>query len=468
MAKGQLNRRQFLQMTGSTLGLAALAACVPAAPPAAAPQTAGDGAPSVSAADPLWVLHSQDFHPGYNEFIRQTIVSFAEERGYPLEVADTAGFLGGSADIQKITASVQSGDSPDLWMHTVNVFQMHQLGNVVPVTDIVEEIIGMYGELAVRQQRDTIQDGEYVAVPFHVRSDGGWARTDVFEPAGIDINAIKTFEELREACMEVSDPTSNMWGWGMTINRSGDGGYLVNRVTTGYGSYWTDETGQYVTINSPETVDAINFLVDTYTNPQWERMMPPGILSWTDPTNNEVYLAGQIAYTQNGGTLYAQAVFDENPVADVTIFDPPKGGPVNETFQGLGSMNWLMIQGGKNPDAARELILHFFEEENLSRVYEVATSYAIPAYENMWEWDVITSVPNTLVQKAAALDPIGWNGIAYPGPSSAAIGAVGAANIHTDMIASVINGEATPEEAAAQAARRAIQIFQEFGMPGEM
>ena len=39
----------------------------------------------------------------------------------------------------------------------------------------------------------------------HSRSDGGWARKDVFDAAGIDLAAIRTFEALRDAALEVSD-----------------------------------------------------------------------------------------------------------------------------------------------------------------------------------------------------------------------------------------------------------------------
>jgi multiple sugar transport system substrate-binding protein len=469
MAPKPLSRRQFLHLSGAAASALALAACVPSvAPsePAASDAGAATGAALVSEDAPLWVLHSNDFHPDYNDLIRKTIIDYSTEQGWALEVADTAGFLGGSADIQKIAAAVQSGDAPDLWMHTVSVFQMKQLNTLVPVTDIVDEIIGKYGEVTARLRKDSEADGEFYGVPFHVRSDGGWARRDIFEPAGIDITALRTYDELREACLAVSDPAAEMWGWGMTVNRGGDGGYLVNRVVTGWGGAWTDETGQYVTIDTPETVAAVEWLVDTYTNPQWEPMLPPGILSWTDPTNNESYLGSKVAYTQNAGTVYAKAVVDGNPVADVTLYDVPKGGPAVQSFNGLGGMKWLMIREGKNPEAARELLMHFFSEEILKQVYTVATAYAVPAYENMWEWEEITSVPQSMAQKDAALDPVGWNGIAYPGPATAQSGAIETANIHTDMVASVITGDATAAEAVAQAAERAVQIFQEFGAPG--
>ncbi|HXF60540.1 MAG TPA: twin-arginine translocation signal domain-containing protein, partial [Caldilineaceae bacterium] len=73
MAKTQLTRRRFLQATGGALSLAALAACVPAVGPETAAEADTGAAPSgaamVSEDAPLWVLHTNDFHPDYNDFI---------------------------------------------------------------------------------------------------------------------------------------------------------------------------------------------------------------------------------------------------------------------------------------------------------------------------------------------------------------------------------------------------------------
>lgn len=467
MAPNSLSRRKFLHFSGLAASALALAACVPAAPAAAPAGDAETGGPATVSEDtPLWVLQSNDFYQGYNDYIRSEIVGFATEKGWALEVADTAGFLGGSADIQKISAAVQSGDAPDLWMHTVSVLQMHQLGNVVDVSEIVNEAIATYGEVTSRMRKGAEVEGAFYGMPFHVRSDGGWARQDIFEAAGIDVTAIRTYDELREACLEVSDPAAELWGWGITVNRGGDGGYFVNRVLHGWGAYWTDETGQYVTIDTPEAVTAVEWMVDTYTNPQWEPMLPPGILSWTDPSNNEAYLGGKVAYTQNAGTVYANAVVSENPIAPLTIYDTPKGGPVLESYNGLGGMNWLKIKEGKNPAAADEMLRYFLSEEVLRQVYLAAPAYAVPAYEGMWEWEEVTQFPIALAQKDAALDPLGWNGAAFPGPSTPQIAAMETSNVHTDMVASVLTGAATPAEAVAQAAERTIQIFQEFGAPG--
>lgn len=466
MVGKNLSRRAFMRLTGGALGVAALAACAPAVAPSAAPSSATGGAPAVSPGNPLWVLQTQDFHPDYNNFVRRHIEEFAAERGYPLEVADVAGFVAGGAEIQKIAAQVAADDSPDVLQRSGNIFQWKQLGLVTSVSNVVNQIIAKHGDTAERQKKDLMSDGEWYGVPFHVRSDGGWALKSVWEEAGIDITALRTYDELREASLEVSDPAKEMWGFGITVNRSGDGSWMVNRVLHSFGAFWTDETGEIVTIDTPEAVQAVEWLVETYTDPKWDRILPPGVLSWTDPTNNEAFLAGKLAYTQNGGTVYAKAVVDQVPFVDDIIWDYPKGGPGLLNFFGIGSMNFLKIMGGKNPTAADELILSFFEDDVIKKVYKIATTYALPAYINMWDWEEITSVPNSIAHKDGALDPLGWNGVAFPGPATPWAGALDTQNLGTDMVAAAITGQATPAEAVKQAAEQAIRIFQEMGAPG--
>ncbi len=98
MAK-TLSRRNFLKVASGAVGVTVLAACVPAAPsaPSAAEVESGEAPPAETGA--IWVLHKKDFHPDYNDFIRNHIVTYAEENDLTLDVAYTAGFAGTGADI---------------------------------------------------------------------------------------------------------------------------------------------------------------------------------------------------------------------------------------------------------------------------------------------------------------------------------------------------------------------------------
>jgi len=469
MARSKLTRRSFLQVSGGAIGLAALAACAAPAAPAPEDTTASGegGAPPLTSSDSLWVLHKQDYHPAYNDFMRAHIENFAAENNLALDVAFTAGFGGTGAEEQKIGAAVQAGDPPDVWIDNRAPFKFNQLGVLQDVTDLQEEVIAMYGEAAARPKGAVYLDGKYVGVVLHTRSDGGWARKDIFDAAGIDIAAIRTLDELRDACLAVSDPDNEMFGWGMTPNQSGDGSWMLERIVQGFGGSWADETGQYVTINSPEAVAAYEWVIETYTDDKYAPMLPPGILAWTDSSNNEAYLGGKVAYTQNAGTVYAKAVDDGLPLAETTVFHKPVGGPAIQEFFGLGGMNEHLITGAKNAEYGKKLIMSFHEQDVLEGIFSNAVSYALPAYVPQWDWELITSNPTTMLMKDGALDPSGWNGFGWPGPETAQSGAVDESNIDTDIVANVINGSMTVEEAVADAHRKAVEIFKEFGAPGE-
>src|SRR5690606_26998405 len=151
--------------------------------------------------------------------------------------------------------------------------------------------------------------------PYIANAPGSFFRGDLLKAKGIDPATLTTFGARREAALAISDPANKMWGWGLTPNQSGDGyGFLISLVQA-FGGHYTDKTGRRVEFNSPETVAAFEWLAETYDrNGKYAPMLPPGIESWGDSSNNEAFLAGNIGYTQNQFSVYAQAKRDKNPI----------------------------------------------------------------------------------------------------------------------------------------------------------
>jgi multiple sugar transport system substrate-binding protein len=346
--------------------------------------------------------------------------------------------------------------------------QLRNLYIVQPASDVVEQIEAVFGLAAPFLKQVHYLDGQWWLVPYHQRAGGGYYRRDVFDAAGIDVQQIRQYDHLAEAALEASDPDNEMYGWGITVNRSGDGNSLINRVKTGWGAAWQDETGQFIRTNSPEMIEAMEFIKGVYTDPQYEPMLPPGILAWNDISNNEAYLGSKIAYTENAGTVYAQSVVDQNPVSPVTNFLKPPGGPVIQEFHTLGSKNWHFMRGAKNTAAAKQLVLEF--TANLDRYDAMLASspaYALPAYTDLWEMSAFIQTSEIALQaKNSALDPSGINVGPHPGPPSAAMSAIDEGGIWNDMVNSIMTGTDVAE-AVADAHDRMILVFQEFGLPGE-
>ncbi|RLT44897.1 MAG: extracellular solute-binding protein [Chloroflexi bacterium] len=392
--------------------------------------------------------------------------AFAEGKGWPLEFIDSAGFAAGSGETERISAAVQAGDPPDLVRHTLSPQLLHSLDTTQPVSDLVAAIEEVYGPIAPVLKIGKLIDGEWWAVPYHQRAGGGYYRKDVFEAAGIDIQSIRTYDKLREACLAVSTP--ELFGWGITVNKSGDGNSIIQRVKCGWGAGWQDETGQYIAANSPEMIEAMNFLKDTYLDPQWASMLPPGVLAWNDISNNEAFQGEVIAYTENAGTVYAKAVKDKLPVAEKTGYLAQPGGPVNQEFNSVGSKDWFILKGAHNTEAAKEVILAFTTDlGRMDAMLASSPAYAIPAYTNLWDMSEFAKNNEMSQQiKPAALNDSGIDAGAWPGPPSPALTAIENTGIWNDMVNAFITG--TPvEEAVATAHDRMVLVFKEFGLPGE-
>jgi len=464
--RSKISRRRFLQATGGALSAGVLAACVaPGGAPAPAAEGGGEAAPAAEAGR-LWVILDIDFHDTYNEYTETELVEYAAEQGWKLELADSQGFAAGSGETERLSAAVQAGDPPDLVRHTLSAELLHSLDITQPVSDIVAEIEAVYGAAAPFLAQTKIFEDEWWSVPYHQRAGGGYYRKDAFEGAGIDIQSIRTYDALREACLEVSTP--ELYGWGITINRSGDGNSIIQRIKCGWGAGWQDETGQYIRTNSPEMIEAMNFIKDLYLDEQWAPMLPPGVLAWNDISNNEAFQGEVIAYTENAGTVYAKAVADGLPVAEKTGYLAPPGGPVNQEFNTIGSKDWFIMKGAQNTDAARQTIIDLTADlGRMDAMLESSPAYAVPGYTNLWEMSEYTQSNEMSLQiKPAALDDSGINAGAWPGPPSAALTAIENSGIWNDMVNAFVTG--TPvEEAVATAHERMVLVFQEFGLPGE-
>jgi multiple sugar transport system substrate-binding protein len=429
-------------------------------------EAAGPAMASVSGA--LWVLQGKDFHPDYNDYVRAEITAYAAEQGWPLDISYTAGFASGTGEIEKLAAAVQAGDPPDLVHQNYASVQLRNLYLVQPVTEVVEQIEAVYGPAASYVRQLHYLDDQWWAVPYHQRAGGGYYRRDQFDKVGIDVQAIRQFTDLREACLEANDVDNELYAWGMTPNRSGDGNTMINRPKTGWGAGWQDETGQFIATNSPEMIEAMTFIKETYTDDKWAAILPPGILAWNDISNNEAYLGSRISYTMNAGTVLAKAIVDNNPVAELTSYHKMCGGPVNQEFMSVDSKNFYVLRGSKNTDAAKQLILEFTANiDRMDGMLASAPAYSLPAYTDLWEISTYIQGSEVALQnKSAALDDSGINDVAWPGPISAALTALTESGIYNDMANAFLTG--TPvADAVADAHDRMVLVFQEFDLPGE-
>jgi multiple sugar transport system substrate-binding protein len=236
--------------------------------------------------------------------------------------------------------------------------------------------------------------------------------------------------------------------------------------------------GQVVVLNKDPyreyTIAALDQLKEIYTDSKWAKMLPPGVNSWTDPSNNEAYLAGKIFFTSNAGTMFAKAVVDKNPVADDTyLILPPKGtGPAGRVVASSSTpKRWFILKGAKNREAAEQLIKYMHSPDVLRELYRISTGYVYPAYEGGWDDPALkegrAAQQVTEVWRQYLAHPSGYYGEgSWPGPPTPWTSALDSSNFWTDMMGEVLSGKSSAD-AVKGAHERAVRVFKEFGAKGE-
>jgi multiple sugar transport system substrate-binding protein len=468
------SRRDILGMGIGVLGAAGLAACgsnSPSTPqaPAEVPKELLDAAASLKGSS-MGVLSQKLYSEAANAALDASIKKFADATGTTIEnslVQADAGDM-----VAKIHAEVEGGVARDLAFMTDSRFiaQFHALGDLENVTDIVKTLTAKYGEPTAESTNFCVFDGNWFAIPYHFIGIGSFLRKDWMQEAGITPKDVYTWEELRDLCLAISDPGKRRFGWGMTMNRSGDANGIIDAVINSYGGSIASNDGTKVTFDSPETVQAVTFLGDIYTNPKYRPMLPPGVAAWTDNSNNENWLAGVLGYTRNSFSVYADSKTKKNPVYNNTHVFADCIGPATDKPLLLGqSQAFVVFKGAKNAALAKLLAQYLITAPALLGVAKEAPGLALPAWEKVWDADpFFTSgdpafpIMRKITQQSLPLST--KNGLNFPQKASAGQQAAVGAYVLTDMMQQVIKG--TPPASAVRAAHaKMVQIFTQQGLP---
>ena len=416
------------------------------------------------AAGKLTMIHRTEYFSEVQDLFRASVEEFVAGKGVQLDISTANPEMFGDF-MAKMLAAVQAKNAPDLAYHTLSVPQLRALDLVEDVTNVVDQAVSMYGEVVPGSAAKFAQaDGKWWAVPF-ISNTGAWfARKDVFDAKGIGMDALTTWDGRREAALEVSDPSAQMWGWGVTVNQSGDGHGFIMNVLQSFGGSITDESGLKVIFDSPETLAAVEWLTETYTSDKYKPMLPPGVESWTDVSNNEAYLAGTIALTQNAFSVYAKAKADGNPVFENTAVLHAGVGPIGYPLESAANGWFTIFKGTQNRAAAEEVILHMLSPEIFTPMVQLGGGLFLPAYRDLWTDDLAGTDENFKVIEEIVFNPVIYNGNSHPAEPSAAIDAVIAASIPSQMMSNITTGRMNPEQAVKDAHQKIVDIFEEGGI----
>jgi multiple sugar transport system substrate-binding protein len=251
---------------------------------------------------------------------------------------------------------------------------------------------------------------------------------------------------------------------GLGLSPEIDSNMAMRAIIWSFGGSIQDEN-ECVTINSPEVLDAISYVVDLYNNTMTEE-----VFSWTAASNNQGLIAGELSYILNSISAYRSLQKIDPEAADNIGFVPALIGPNGDQHASAHVWNIYIIpdyvEDGPEFEAAQEFLLHLTRNYNQavfnSELYNFpAFPSTVPQLSGEDGWlanDPFGSrPPDKLLVLATAEDWVTYLG--YPGPSNPAVAEVYSTNIIPTMMGQAALGEATPEEALASAETQINDIF---------
>ncbi|QGN34763.1 extracellular solute-binding protein [Microlunatus sp. Gsoil 973] len=468
-----ISRRAVLGLGGSA-ALAGLVGCQTSSKKPSSSSSIAVEQAVVDAAKPykgskLGMLAQKQYAESANTAFSNAISAFSKATGTTVTSSTIEGDTGDL--VAKTDAAIKARNARDMAFVDDGRFlaEFHELGDLEDVTDVVEDLKKTYGDPAPEAQLNCVFDGKWYGIPYYFIGQGMFARKDWFAEKGIQTKEYYSYQELRDICLEISDPSKKRFGWGMTVNRSGDANGMIEGVINAYGGAMTDNTGRKVKLYSSETIDGVNFLAEIFTSPKYKKMLPPGIESWTDSSNNENWLAGIIGVINNQFSVYADSKSTKNPVYDNTqAFIGCTGPATDEPLSAGASQALVIFKGAKNVGLAKVLAGYLMHGSALLGIARDSTGLVLPTWKKVWDSDPFYTNGDPAFNvmrnmQEAPLPHKTTTGYTFPSVPSAGRQAANQSYVLTDMMQRILKGMSV-KESVQEAQDILIKLFEQQGI----
>jgi hypothetical protein len=454
-----INRRRFIQGTAAT-GLI-LAGC--GGDEETATEVSGK-APAQKFSEPgtklsgsLKILMWSHFVPRHDKWFDK----FAQDWGEQVGVDVTVDHIDVTGITTRIGSEIAAKSGHDVVQFIAPLPQFEP--STVDMTDITQEAEKRFGkqiELCYKSSFNPTTKKFFAYSPGWVPDPGNY-RKSMWEKAGFP-NGPTSWEELKEGGSKIKSDQGVQLGIGMSQEIDSD---MVGRsLMWSYGGAMQDES-ENVTINSPETVEAVQFMKELY-----EGAMTEEVFAWNPASNNQGMVGGKLSYIVNSISAYRTTQKVNPTQANDILFVKALEGPADSLAAQHVMYNWIVPDFSENVDAAKEFLLHY--TENYARATWESELYDFPAFGKLvpeldgWlDNDPFGSEP---ADKLSVLkDALEWStNVGRQGHANTAVGEVFGTFIVPNMYARAARGQQSPEESVARAESQIQPIFEKWRKQG--
>jgi multiple sugar transport system substrate-binding protein len=393
----------------------------------------------------LRVLRPAKFVQGDETLWLENTKKYTEQTGVEVKVESQ-----GWEDLRpKSAVAANVGKGPDVvygWYDDAHQYPE----KLLDLTDLGEYLGEKYGGWYDVAQKFGIRDGKWISIPLGAAGARVCYSKSAVQEAGFEKwpGDLDGTLKLCQALAAKGKPGGLALG-----NAVGDGNTWTHWVVWAFGGRMVDENDQVV-INSPETIAALEYTRELY------QTFVPGTLSWLDPHNNKAYLDGQLSWTINGISIYYAAKTSDDPkiraLADDLEHAELPVGPVGHPTELHLTVPAMVFAYTPYPNAAKDYIRFMMEREQYEPWQDASIGYfsqPLRAYEKspVWTVDPKHTPYRDLMSRML------WPG--YAGSLGYASAGVMADFIMVNMVAQAASGDKSPQDAAAEAQRRAERYY---------
>lgn len=393
----------------------------------------------------LRMLRPVRFVQADEDVFRANCAKFTKDTGVEVKVD----FVGWEDINQQTAVTSNSGAGPDIIIGFSDAPHIY-VDKLIELTDVADYVGKKYGgwQNLAKAYGMKAKSNAWIGLPFGATAGPLIYRKSILKSVGFDKvpEDPAGFLDLCKKLHAAGKPPGFALG-----NAVGDGNGFADWMLWAHNASLLDEEGN-VTINSKETIAALNFVKQLYPT------FIAGTPSWNDVSNNRAYSSQEISLTANGVSLYFSLKNDPatKAIADDTEHQLlPKFLASSSPMSGL-TLNAMVFKHSPSPNAAKALLTYLLEKEQYEPWLNANSGYwaqPLAAYADAKVWSEDPKVAifrDTMQSKYYA---------GYKGPISTATGAVRADYVTVQMFASVATGASTPEAAAAEAEQRAKRYF---------
>jgi multiple sugar transport system substrate-binding protein len=407
-------------------------------------------APAFAQGTTVHWIRWNDFVPASDTLLRREMLPEAEKAlGIKMNFETV-----NANDLQpRITAAIQSGAGPDLFMLNNNHPQLYA-ESLVDLSDVAEPLGQAEGGHYPLVKSNSADGNKWLSMPFAIIGGMIAYRKSWFADVGSP-EFPDTWEKYREVGKKLKAKGRPI---GQTLGHTfGDSPTFTYPYLWSWGGKEVEADGKTVNINNKEVIESVKFM-----SAFWKDAHDEGGLAWDDSNNNRAFLSGTICATLNGASIYIESLrradqykTDSGAQLKTDILHAPlPKGPAGQ-FSMHTYHSHCMPNYSKNQAAAKNFLKWLHTKANYEKWFISQKGFATPPTAEWEKHKVWDEDPVMTPYKVAGR--LGRS-VGFAGPANRKAAEVLSKYIITDMYAKACQG-GTPEDAVKWAESELKKVY---------